>query len=183
MEAYPIRMTTFSVRYGSIRLLSTGGLSLAIDPSGAGSKIYAPSMSDLEAISMKTKLLAGVALAVILGVSSAAYANPKNSFNNGAATNTVNAIAATIQVGNVSAANGNNNGTTTGTGGSASDADGVGVGILNGNGNGDTTQGNSHNETFTAAEAFNVEATGQSQQTLVGVSALNIQANVAASTN
>src|SRR5262245_59069165 len=179
MEAYPIRMTTFSVRYGSIRLLSTGGLSLAIDPSGAGSKIYAPSMSDLEAISMKTKLLAGVALAVILGVSSAAYANPKNSFNNGPATNTVTSTAANIQIGNISAANGNTtSGSNSGNGGGG-DQIAVGVGL----GNGDTTQGDSTNIGIANSESFNVEGTGQSQQTLLGVSVLNIQANVAASTN
>jgi hypothetical protein len=124
---------------------------------------------------MKTKLLAGVALAVILGVSSAAYANPKNSFNNGPATNTVTSTAANIQIGNISAGNG----TTSATGGAGGGTNGIAVGV----GNGDTTQGDSTNIGIANSESFNVEGTGQSQQTLLGVSVLNIQANVAASTN
>jgi hypothetical protein len=126
---------------------------------------------------MKTKLLAGVALALILGVSSAAYANPKNSFNNGSASNSVTSTAANIQIGNISAGNGTDNGNTSESGG------GNAVGVLNGIGNGDTTQGDSTNVGIANSESFNVEATGQSQQTLLGVSVLNIQANVANQSN
>jgi hypothetical protein len=122
---------------------------------------------------MKTKLLAGVALAVILGVSSAAYANPKNSFSDNN-SQTVTSTAANIQIGNISAGNG----TTTGTGGD-NDSEGVGVGLHNGK----TEQGDSTNVGVANSESFNISLDGVSNQTLVGASVLNIQANVAASSN
>jgi hypothetical protein len=136
---------------------------------------------------MKTTLLAGVALALVLGVSSAAFANPKNVFSDHNITY-VGSSATAVSVGNASALNGNGNGNANGN----LSGNGVGVGYggfgkgkggdLNGSGdgnaNGNTVQGGGVAYSSAVSESFNKNNDGVSVQTLAGVSAVNIQAAV-----
>jgi hypothetical protein len=137
---------------------------------------------------MKTKLLGGVALALILGVSSAAYANPKNTFSNGNWT-AVESSATAVSVGNASVGNGNLNGNLNGNAsgngvgegsywGAGKGKGGDGNGSLDGNGNGNTAQYGGAAYSSAISESFNKNNDGVSVQTLVGVSAINAQVSL-----
>lgn len=89
---------------------------------------------------MKYKLLAGVALVLAFGMTSSAWANPKNSFSD---NNTTKVISVAVAKNSFS-----NNGRATAN-----------------------------------SESFNVSVEGVSNQTLTGVSVLNIQAAVAQANN
>jgi hypothetical protein len=134
---------------------------------------------------MKTQLLAGVALALVLGVSSAAYANPKNVFS---ANNTteVSSNAIAVSVGNASVGNGNGNGNENGNAsgngvsegsywgfgkGKGGDLNGSGNGNLNGN----TSQTDGAAYSSAISESFNKNNDGVSVQSLAAVSAVNVQ--------
>jgi hypothetical protein len=124
--------------------------------------------------------MAGVALAVILGVSSAAYANPKNTFSNDNKT-FVYSQANAVSTGNntVYSGNGGNGGDSTGVGVGLGLGLGVGVGKDGGNGgDGKVENGDVDNHTTAISESFNKNNDGVSVQTLVGVSAVNVQAAV-----
>jgi hypothetical protein len=132
---------------------------------------------------MKMKLLGGVALALILGVSSAAYANPKNTFSNGNTT-AVYSTAVAVSTGHVNLGSGNggsggDGGDSKGgdgekgwfnSGGKADDAGNGGKG-----GDGEVKNGNSTSYSSAVSESFNKNNEGVSSQTLVGISAVNVQ--------
>jgi hypothetical protein len=129
---------------------------------------------------MKTMLLSGVALALVIGVSSAAYANPKNTFSNYNFT-AVYSEANAVSTGNntLGSGNGGNGGDSTGVGVGAHYGLGVGVGKDGGNGgDGKVENGDVDNHTTAISESFNKNNDGVSVQTLVGVSAVNVQAAV-----
>jgi hypothetical protein len=134
---------------------------------------------------MKTKLLGGVALALILGLSSAAYANPKNVFSSDNDTS-VSSTATAVSVGNASVGNGNLNGNLNGN----ASGNGAGVGYDwgygkgkggddngsgNGKYNGNTGQSNGVAYSSAISESFNKSNDGVSVQTLAAVSAVNVQ--------
>jgi hypothetical protein len=133
---------------------------------------------------MKMKLLGGVALALILGVSSAAYANPKNTFSNGNTT-AVYSTAVAVSTGHVNLGSGNggsggDGGDSKGgdgekgwfnSGGKADDAGNGGKG-----GDGEVKNGDSYSVSSAISESFNKNNEGVSSQTLVGISAINVQA-------
>jgi hypothetical protein len=135
---------------------------------------------------MKTTLLGGVALALILGLSSAAYANPKNVFSYGNTT-TVDSTATAVSVGNASALNGNGNGNANGnlSGNGVGEGSWIGAGkgyggddngSHNGKGNGNTVQYGGYAASSAISESFNKSNDGVSVQTLAAVSAINVQA-------